>query len=144
MSGRVGTDGDPGYVYVIEDQGRLKIGKTKDAITRMRAASTWLPDMKLLACKPFWHVSEVEHYIHAGFSAFWYSGEWFVPDDDARECLLFFFSYLSDTDHSENTRDFARWCNSDGLSESIMEHGRQGVSLRKFLKDTSFSKKETK
>ena len=42
---------DPGFIYIVESQNRLKIGKTKNAGQRIKAAKTWLPDMKLHGCK---------------------------------------------------------------------------------------------
>ncbi|MGY4352708.1 hypothetical protein ACVWXM_009201 [Bradyrhizobium sp. GM7.3] len=41
---------DPGYLYIIENHGRYKIGKTTRAEKRLRAAKTWLPDMTLIGC----------------------------------------------------------------------------------------------
>jgi hypothetical protein len=39
---------DPGFIYVIESNGRYKIGKTKNTQDRLKAAKTWLPDMTLI------------------------------------------------------------------------------------------------
>ncbi len=135
------VSGDPGYIYIVEDHGRFKIGKTGRTAERMRAAKTWLPDMKILACKPFWNVSQIERDLHAGFSVGWYSGEWFALDDCDRDILLEGFSEFSDDDRDANTANFVRWCNSDGMVESIMECDRQARGLKPFLDQESFSKK---
>ena len=133
--------GDPGYIYIVEDHGRFKIGKTRRTAARMRAAKTWLPDMQLLACKPFWNISQVERDLHAGFSVGWYAGEWFALDDGDRDILLDGFGEFSDDDRDANTANFVRWCNSDGIAESIIERDRQAIGLKRFLDQESFSKK---
>jgi hypothetical protein len=135
-------DGDPGCIYIVQDHGRLKIGKSTRTADRMRAAKTWLPDMEILACKPFWNVSQVERDLHAGFSVGWYAGEWFDLDDCDRGILLEGFAEFSDHDRDANTADFIRWCNSEGMTESIIECDRQARGLKRFLREESFSKKD--
>jgi len=136
-------EGDPGFIYIVEDHGRLKIGKTKRTVDRMRAAKTWLPDMALLACKPFWNVSQVERDLHAGFSVGWYAGEWFALDDCDRDILVEGFGEFSDVDRDANTADFTRWCNSEGMVESIIECDRQANGLKRFLGEESFARRPT-
>ena len=68
---------DPGYIYIVKNGGHYKIGKTKKSEQRIKAAKTWLPDMKLIGVKPFWGVSHHERLLHTGFAAYWYQGEWF-------------------------------------------------------------------
>ncbi len=48
---------DPGFIYIVENHGKYKIGKSKRARIRLSAAKTWLPDMKLVGHKPFGDVS---------------------------------------------------------------------------------------
>lgn len=52
---------DPGFLYVVEAGKRLKIGKSKNHRARIRAAKTWLPDMKFIGAKPFWIVNQFEN-----------------------------------------------------------------------------------
>jgi hypothetical protein len=65
---------DPGYIYIIENHGRYKLGKTNSTQARLRSARTWLPDMALVAFKPFWGVSHHERQLHTGFASYWYAG----------------------------------------------------------------------
>ena len=73
---------DPGYLYLIHDNGRYKLGKTKTEKDRLKAAKTWLPDMKLVAFKPFWGISHHERLLHTALVRHWYAGEWFKFDND--------------------------------------------------------------
>ena len=73
---------DPGFLYVVEAGKRLKIGKSKNHRARIRAAKTWLPDMKFIGAKPFWIVNQFEKYLHEGLAQWWYDGEWFSLGKD--------------------------------------------------------------
>lgn len=129
---------DPGFVYVIEAHGRFKIGRTTDAEARLRAAETWLPDMKLVGLKPFWSHTHVEQTLHLGFGQYWYAKEWFeLPGDGLRELLVEGFSEFSDTDRDRNSVDFVYWVNSSGLAELTLEYSQQPTSKRKFLQAES-------
>lgn len=133
---------DPGYIYIAEDRGLLKIGKSKSAEHRMRAAKTWLPNMKLVGSKPFWNFSDVERDLHAGFSRSWYAGEWFQFEDKTdRDILIKGFLEFSDTDMDMNSVDFIYWFNSNGMAEFIIERDYQRLSLPKFLKQESLINK---
>ncbi|MFE1600603.1 GIY-YIG nuclease family protein [Methylobacterium sp. ID0610] len=133
---------DDGYIYIIEDRGRYKIGKTTDAKTRTRAAKTWLPDMRLMGIKPFWNVSKVERMLHEGFCRGWYYGEWFeFEDEDYKETLLDGFIAFSDEDRDINSVNFIYWFNGEGMAEFSIERARQHLSLPKFVKQESNTQK---
>lgn len=135
---------DPGYLYIIENHGRYKIGKTTRAEKRLRAAKTWLPDMTLIGFKPFWGVSHHERRLHAGFASYWYSREWFdfEGDDSARDLLLDGFTAFRDDDPDRNSVDFIYWFNGDGMVEFLIEMDRQKLSLSKFQKQESSTQKK--
>ena len=119
---------DPGFVYVIEDRGRFKIGRTTDAQARLSAAKTWLPEMKLVGMKPFWNHQHVEQTMHVGFAACWHAGEWFeMLDAEYRNVLVDGFSEFSGTDRDRNSVDFIYWVNGSGMSELTLEQSRSGV-----------------
>jgi hypothetical protein len=131
---------DPGSIYIVEDSNRFKIGKTKNASARFKAAKTWLPNMKLHGCKPFWNVSEIERCLHVGFSIGWFAGEWFsFGDDNDRDLLLEGFLEFSDHDRDANSVDFIYWFNSNGMAEFVIEQNEQRLTLPKFLKQESWN-----
>ncbi|MEP9397747.1 GIY-YIG nuclease family protein [Mesorhizobium sp. KR2-14] len=133
---------DPGFVYVLEDNGRYKIGKTKSATDRLRAAKTWLPDLKLVGCKPFWNVSHIERDLHAGFARSWYAGEWFRFNEESdRELLLEGFITFSDTDYDRNSINFTYWMNGEGMAEPLIEQEGQRLTLPAFLKQEALNRK---
>lgn len=136
---------DPGFIYVIESNGRYKIGKTRRTKERLRAAKTWLPDMTLIGLKPFWGVSHHERMLHTGFARYWYAREWFNfdGDDDVRDLLLDGFAAFSDDSPDRNSVDFIYWFNGDGMAEFVIEMGRQNLSLPRFQKQESYNKKST-
>lgn len=133
---------DPGSIYVIESLGRYKIGKTTDATARLRAAKTWLPDMQLKGCKPFWNVTVLERQLHIGFARCWYAGEWFnFENEEDRDLLLDGFLAFSDSDRDRNSIDFIYWMSGDGMAEFVRERHQQRLSIPKFLAQESLSKK---
>ncbi|MBA4226430.1 MAG: hypothetical protein C0456_07330 [Hyphomonas sp.] len=136
---------DPGFVYIIESHGKYKIGKSKHAVHRLRAAKTWLPDMKLIGFKPFWGGSHHERMMHVGFANYWYSGEWFSfpEDDDVRELLIEGFCAFSDHLPDRNSIDFIYWFNGSGMAEFVMEMGKQKLSLPKFQRQESDEQKRS-
>lgn len=134
---------DPGYIYIVEDRGRYKIGKSKDDTARLKAAKTWLPDMTVLGVKPFWNISELERRLHTGFCQGWYHGEWFqFPYENDRDLLIEGFLAFSDTDRDWNSVDFIYWSNSIGMSEFIRERHHEDLTLPEFLRQMSWSKKK--
>lgn len=133
---------DPGYIYVIQNHGRFKIGKCKTVSLRLKAARTWLPDMTVLGHKPFWNVSNIERELHTGFSLHWYAGEWFeFAEEYDRQILISGFLEFSDSDRDTNSVDFIYWFNSEGIAEYVIERQQQGLTLPKFLRRESSSKK---
>ena len=129
---------DPGYIYVIEDKGRFKIGKTRSTKARLQAAKTWLPDMKLIGFKPFWSMSHNERLLHTGLSRFWYAGEWFSfeGEDEMREWFVENFAAFSDGNPDINSVNFIYWC-QDGMLEFQIEMSRQKLTLPKFQRQES-------
>lgn len=136
---------DPGYIYIFENNGRYKIGKTKRTRDRLKAARTWLPDMTLMGFKPFWGVSRHERLLHTGFANYWYSGEWFnfAGDDDARDLLLEGFVAFSDDSPDTNAIDFIYWYNGEGMIDFQMTMHDQRLTLRKFQGQESAGQKKT-
>ncbi|MBV9014930.1 MAG: GIY-YIG nuclease family protein [Alphaproteobacteria bacterium] len=134
---------DPGYIYIIENGRRYKIGKTKSKTTRIRAAKTWLPDMQLVGIKPFWNVGFVEKCIHVGFAHSWYDGEWFEPlDEGYRETIVDHFREFSDTDRDRNSIEFIYWFNGDGMAELVNESFHQKLTPHRFIRQESEVKKK--
>lgn len=134
---------DPGYIYIVESNGRYKIGRTKRTRARLKAAKTWLPDMVLIGLKPFWGVSHHERLLHTGFASYWYSGEWFdfKGDDDARDLLLEGFVAFSDDSPDANSVNFIYWYSGEGMIEFQMAMHDQKLTLPKFQKEVSGQKK---
>ena len=129
---------DPGFIYVVQHNGRFKIGKTRNAKDRMKAAKTWLPDMQVIGIKPFWGVTEKERLLHVGFAQCWYHGEWFEPIDEGyRDTLIENFSAFSDSNRDMNSVNFIYWFNGDGLSEMVKEQNVQRLTIRRFQKQES-------
>jgi len=129
---------DPGYLYVIEDKGRFKIGKSRSTKERLKAAKTWLPDMALIGFKPFWGMSHNERLLHASLSRFWYAGEWFSfeGEDEMREWFIENFNAFSDEDPDVNSVNFTYWCH-DGMLDLQDEMNRQNLTLPKFQRQES-------
>ena len=136
---------DPGFIYVIESNGRYKIGKSKHIEGRLKTAQTWLPDMTLIGLKPFWGVSYHERQLHTGFSRYWYAREWFNFEgaSDIRDLLIDGFRAFSDNNPDRNSVVFIYWFNGDGMAEFPMEMDRQRLSLPKFQKQESCTRKKT-
>ncbi|MCQ0987350.1 GIY-YIG nuclease family protein [Jiella marina] len=135
---------DPGYLYLIEDNGRYKLGKTKTEKDRLKAAKTWLPDMKLIARKPLWGISHHERCLHTALVRHWYSGEWFKFDDDneMEQYFLDGFGAFADDNPDRNSVDFIYWYN-EGMVEFVTEMDRQNLTLSKFKMQESSVQKTT-
>ncbi|WP_312930911.1 GIY-YIG nuclease family protein [Agrobacterium cavarae] len=134
---------DPGYLYIVENHGKYKIGKSKRDTNRLKAAKTWLPDMTLIGQKPFWGMSHHERCLHTGFANYWYSGEWFdfTGDNDALDLLLEGFTAFSDDSPDRNSVDFIYWFNGEGMAEFLIEQASQKLSLPRFQKQESVNQK---
>ena len=130
---------DPGYIYLLKDRGRYKIGRTKSPTHRLRVARTWIPDIEVLGMKPFWFHTEFEAYMHVGLAMFAYKGEWFdFEGDEFEEVFINEFKFFSDDNPIRNTQSFAYFVNGTGMNELTLEWSRQGKSKRQFLQETSF------
>ncbi len=134
---------DPGFIYIIEDHGRYKIGRTKRAEHRLKAAKTWLPDMNVIGFKPFWGASHHERMMHIGFANYWYAGEWFrfSEDEEIRELLIEGFRAFSDHSPDRNSVDFIYWFNGNGMAEFVIELEKQKLSLPNFRRNESDQQK---
>ena len=73
---------DAGFIYVIKDSNRLKIGKSVTPRTRIQEAKTWLPEMVLVGVKPFWNINTIEKNLHESLAQWWFDKEWFKFNDD--------------------------------------------------------------
>lgn len=135
---------DSGYLYLIENGRLLKIGKTRNPKKRMREAKTWLPTLNVLGIKPFWSYSALEQFLQLGLSRYWVDGEWFdIDEPEFREFFIAEFVAYSDTDRDSNSVNFIYSMNGSGMSEFVMEKGRQGLSRRKFLDQESQANKSS-
>jgi hypothetical protein len=117
----------------------FKIGKTKNPKKRIRDATTWQPDISVLAMKPFWNVSHLERLLHEGLADHWHKGEWFkFPDESYHEFLIEGLSGFYEKDRDMNSVDFIYWYNGSGMMEFQIERHDRRVTLRMFqrqLKD---------
>jgi len=135
---------DPGFIYMIEDRGRYKIGRSVDRDSRLRAARTWLPDARVIGIKPFWDHGSIEARLHEGFACCWYDKEWFLPFDEGyQEIMEPGFAEFSDNDRFQNSIDFIYWFNSSSMAEFVAERALQGRSLRSFQAAESEVKKRS-
>lgn len=124
---------DPGWLYLMKNGDLFKIGKTKKPSRRTRDAKTWLPDVEVLAMKPFWNISELERMLHEGLADCWHEGEWFrFRDAKSVEFLIEGFQGFYEKDRDTNSVDFIYWYNSSGMPDFQMERDHRRLSLRKF------------
>lgn len=133
---------NPGYLYIIQADERLKIGRSKDRRSRIRAAKTWLPDMTVIGIKPFWMVDHFEKDLHTGLAQWWYEGEWFHPGDDPylEDIFLNFRAFSDDDSHRDmNSVNFLYWMHE--MLEVATERASRGQGLRAFQRDISTAKK---
>lgn len=130
----------PGWIYVIQHQELIKVGKTKNPKKRFSGAMTWLPDMLVFGCKPFWNYAFVERSLHVGLSNYWYDREWFKIDDGFRDEFLQEFDAFSDENRDTNSVNFIYWMNGSGMSELCHEQCSQKKTLPKFRSFISVGK----
>lgn len=129
---------DPGFIYLLEDRGRYKIGRTKSPKHRLSVAKTWVPDFEMIGMKPFWFHSELETYVHVGLANFSYKGEWFdFAGNEFEETFIGEFKYFTNDDPIKNTRSFTYFMNGTNMSEFTLEWTRQKNSKRSFLSENS-------
>tara|TARA_X000001316_G_C910523_1_gene25970 strand:- start:129 stop:599 length:471 start_codon:yes stop_codon:yes gene_type:complete len=134
---------DPGYIYIFENDGKYKIGKSINPAARIKTAKTWLPDMNVVGIKPFWNVSRIERLLHVGMSISWYDREWFEPlDESYLDTMTGQFKEFYDEDINRNSVDFIYWYNSSGMAEFAIDLNYQKVSVKKFMRTESSRKKK--
>ena len=127
---------DPGYIYIIKDAERYKIGRSRNPKARIREAKTWLPNMEIIGVKPFWNHRRKEQILQIGYAHCWYEGEWFkLHDEGYYETLIPPFQAFSDTDINGNSVDFIYWINGSGMAELIMERNSRQQSIKSFQKE---------
>jgi hypothetical protein len=129
---------DPGFVYLLKDRGRFKLGRTTSPQYRLRVARTWIPDIEIVAMKPFWFHRAVEWNTQIGLAVFHHKGEWFdFAGDEFEETFIDEFAYFSDDNPIRNSLSFPYFMNGIGMNEFTLEWSRRGVSKRRFLQENS-------
>ncbi len=129
---------DPGYIYVIRDTNRIKIGRSVTPQKRLREARTWLPDVEIIGVKPFWNHTSLERAIHVGLAQFWYNKEWYdFQDDEFFEYFINEIRAFSDDDINANSINFAYMMNGTGMAEITIEESNSGKSKKGFLLECS-------
>jgi hypothetical protein len=125
---------DPGWIYLVKNGDLYKIGRTKNPEKRLnKEARTWLPDLEIVALKPFWNVSSIEPALHTAFTWHWHAREWFrFLSNDERDFLIEGLRDFYDEDRDMNSVDFIYWMNSSGMSEFTLERSRRKLTLPKW------------
>src|SRR5688572_3471824 len=69
---------DPGWIYAVRIENKIKVGKTTDPERRLlREANTWSPDdLEIVGVKPFWNIRKLEYSLHSALVEHWHRGEW--------------------------------------------------------------------
>ncbi len=121
---------DPGWLYLVEHQGKYKIGKTKNPERRFREARTWIPDVNITAVKPFWNIGYLERILHIALVWYWESHEWHkFSETEFEEFFLDEFKAFKDDDINSNSVDFIYFMNGSGLSEFTLEFSSRNRTL---------------
>lgn len=129
---------DPGYIYVLHANSRLKIGRSINKQTRIKQAKTWLPECEVIGVKPFWNHKSIEKYLQLGMVRFWVTGEWYeFEGDEFEDWFLTEFQAFSETDINKNSIDFIYFMNSTGMSELTLEFSERGSSKLGFQREES-------
>jgi len=124
---------DPGWIYLVEHDGRYKIGKTTNPSRRFREAKTWIPDINIIGVKPFWNISYLERALHIACVWHWESNEWHkFFDAESEELILSEFKAFSDEDINTNSVNFIYFMNGSGLSEFTLEFSSRNISLKQW------------
>jgi hypothetical protein len=113
----------------------LKVGKTTNPKRRARDARTWLPDVDIIAFKPFWEIGRLERTMHAGLANLWHRGEWHSVDEIDCQFLVDGFREFYDDDRDMNSVDFIYWFNGSGLAEVAVEGNSRRLSLREWQRE---------
>ncbi len=134
---------DPGWIYVVRNGDLIKVGKSINPRQKInRQAKTWLPDLEVIGTKPFWNISDTERLIHEGLSQFWYNREWFsFGTDEFGDQFIEDFREFYDDDRDMNSVDFIYWLNGSGMSEFVIERRQQGLSLARWFRQESGSRR---
>jgi hypothetical protein len=127
---------DPGWLYILKNQGLFKIGKTTDPGRRLREARTWLPDGEIIGVKPFWDIHKFERTLLCGLANCWHEGEWHrFPDEGWTEAVVQGFQAFHNHDRNKNTVDFGYWISGSGMAELVMEQNYHRISLRRWQRE---------
>jgi hypothetical protein len=121
---------DPGWLYIVKNGVRFKVGKTTNPKRRLLAARTWLPNLELVGVRPFWNIGALERELLAGLAQFWVSGEWHQFPDDTYDFVFEDFSNFYEEDRDMNSVDFIYWMH--GFAEILMEYSSRNISLRRW------------
>lgn len=133
-----GSPSDPGYIYVLRDRGRYKIGKSKQPRSRIRSARTWIPDVQTIGVKPFWFHGELEKYLQVGLAQFSLQREWYdFEGDEFEDWFVEEWTSFHDGQPDKNTRDFTYFMNGTGMAEFTLAWSSQEISKSKFLWENS-------
>jgi hypothetical protein len=133
---------DPGYIYLVENNEKYKIGRSLNPKKRMQDARTWIPNLNIIGIKPFWNHRNIETLLHLGFAHAWFKKEWFsLPDEGYRWSLVENFMAFDNADINRNSINFIYWFNGEGMADFVAERARQGLSVRQFLLNEVSSKK---
>jgi hypothetical protein len=112
---------DPGYVYVVRTENRVKVGKTIGPRRRFREANTWSPyELEIVGVKPFWNIRRVEYELHTALAEHWTRGEWHeFKDPYYFKFFVDAFRQFEDEDRDLNSAEFAYWMNGTGYAEAV-------------------------
>ncbi|WP_417832418.1 GIY-YIG nuclease family protein [Terasakiella sp.] len=137
------TQEDPGWIYIIKNGDLYKIGKTTNPKKRIQEARTWVPDLEVLAVKPFWQVSVVEQHIHQGLAQYWYDREWFrIVDEGIYESVIETFQDFYDDNRDSNAINFIYWYNGSGMPDLLSLRHQRKESIREFQRNASWEKRK--
>lgn len=129
------TPGDPGFIYVVQDGTRLKVGRTINPKRRMRDMSTWIPKAKIIGVKPFWNHKRKENILHIGLAHFWDEKEWYeFGIDPFLEYFISEFMAFSDTDINTNSINFTYMINGTGMSDFTVDQSERRIPKKGILK----------
>lgn len=128
---------DPGFIYILESEGYVKIGRTRNPRQRLKPARTWNPHLTVIGIKPFWQHTAAEHTIHLDMARAWKKLEWFKMPDAGYADTLEEFREFDDLNLDHNSIDFIYWMNGSGMSEFVQEFEETQLSKQQFLSSLS-------
>ena len=130
---------NPGWLYMILNEGLIKVGKTTAPSDRLREARTWLPYGTIIGVKPFWRIHLSERTLHCGLANCWEKGEWHLIPSEFMETLTDGFRRFHDHDRNRNSLDFNYWIGGSGMGEMVVEQNYRKTSLRRWQRYASLS-----